>query len=228
VKILIADDHGLMRDGLRAILEKEQPIGSEPLVVVGDASNGREALELTHRLRADLVLMDISMPDLNGIDATRRIKSELPHVKVIALSVNSDQRYVLAMFKAGAVGFMLKSSASDELIRAIHAVAAGHKYVSPAIAGVVLENLTEGSADEGPPRKQTPTPFSASKALSPREREVLQLLAEGKSSKEIGQRLNVALPTVESHRRQIMDKLGLRSIAELTKYAIREGLTSLE
>jgi DNA-binding NarL/FixJ family response regulator len=217
MKILIADDHRLMRDGLRAILEKEQ------LVVVGDASNGHEAIVLARELHPDLVVMDISMPQLNGIDATRRLVAELPQIKVLALSMNSDRRYVLAMFAAGAAGYLLKSSASEELVQALRAVAAGHKYVSPAIAGVVLDNLTEAHA-----RLTPPPPTSSARSLTAREREVLQLLAEGKSSKEIASCLSVAIPTVETHRRQIMDKLSLRSVAELTKYAIREGLTSLE
>lgn len=217
MKILIADDHRLMREGLRAILEKEE------LTVVGDAANGHEALTLARDLHPDLVVMDISMPELNGIDATRRLATELPQVKVLALSMNSDRRYVLAMFAAGAAGYLLKSSASAELVHALRAVAAGHKYVSPAIAGLVLDNLAEAHR-----RLSTPPPASLAKALTVREREVLQLLAEGKSSKEIASCLSVAIATVETHRRQIMDKLALRTVAELTKYAIREGLTSLE
>jgi DNA-binding NarL/FixJ family response regulator len=149
--------------------------------------------------------------------STRRIVAELPGMKVIGLSMNSDRRYVLAMFKAGAVGYLLKNSASNELIRAVRAVAEDLAYVSPAIAALVVHSCV--------------TPLNEAKdnkPLSPREREVLQLLAEGKSSKDIAIRLELAVPTVETHRRQIMDKLNLRTIAELTKYAIREGMTSLE
>lgn len=221
MRVLLVDDHAMMRDGLRAILE------TAGLEVVGEAANGREAVAVAHHVRPDLVIMDISMPDLNGVDATRRLVIELPGTKVIALSMNSDRRYVLAMFTAGAAGYLLKSSASEELIRAVRAVACGQKYVSPAIAGIVVDNLVSGEHPSSSPATGTPPNFPAVKPLSAREREVLQLLAEGSSSKEIAARLHVAVPTIESHRRQIMDKLGLRTIAELTKYAIREGLTSL-
>jgi DNA-binding NarL/FixJ family response regulator len=213
MKILLVDDHKMMRDGLRALLEKED------LEVVGEAASGREALAQARRLRPQVVVMDISMPDLNGIDATGKLLAELPGLKVIALSMNSDRRYVLAMFKAGAVGYLLKNAASEELIAAVRAVADDLTYVSPSIASLIVDDALDGTrAAHGP----------AQRTLSPREREVLQLLAEGKSSKDIAARLDVAVPTVETHRRQIMDKLGLRTIAELTKYAIREGLTPLE
>jgi DNA-binding NarL/FixJ family response regulator len=212
VKILLVDDHKMMRDGLRAILEKEE------LMVVGEAASGREALVSARRLRPQIVVMDISMPELNGIDATRKLLAELPGTKVIALSMNSDRRYVLAMFKAGAVGYLLKNSASEELIAAVRAVADDLTYVSPSIAALIVDDAIDAVG----PRT------AAIRTLSTREREVLQLLAEGKSSKDIAAHLNVAVPTVETHRRQIMDKLSLRTIAELTKYAIREGLTSLD
>lgn len=210
MKILLVDDHKMMRDGLRAILEKEE------LIVVGEAASGREALVSARRLRPQIVVMDISMPELNGIDATRKMLAEIPGIKVIALSMNSDRRYVLAMFKAGAVGYLLKNSASEELISAVRAVADDLTYVSPSIASLIVDDAIDASG------------ATANRMLSTREREVLQLLAEGKSSKDIAAQLNVAVPTVETHRRQIMDKLGLRTIAELTKYAIREGLTSLD
>jgi two-component system, NarL family, response regulator NreC len=213
VKILLADDHKIMRDGLRAILEKED------LEVVGEAASGREALAQARRLQPQVVVMDISMPDLNGIDATGKLMAELPNTKVIALSMNSDRRYVLAMFKAGAVGYLLKNAASEELIAAVRAVADDLTYVSPAIASLLVDDALGGKRGG---------PGQAMRALSQREREVLQLLAEGKSSKDIAARLEVAVPTVETHRRQIMDKLALRTIAELTKYAIREGLTTLD
>jgi two-component system response regulator NreC len=211
MRILLVDDHKMLRDGLRAILLEEG------LEVVGEADNGHDAIALAHSLKPDVVVMDISMPGLNGVDATRRLTDELPEVKVIGLSMNSDRRYVLAMFKAGAKGYLLKNSASEELISAISAVTRGLTYVSPAIAEVVVSSSTA-----------PPTGLITGKPLSQREREVLQLLAEGLSSKEIATRLNLAVPTVETHRRQIADKLGLRTIAELTKYAIREGLTSVD
>ncbi|MEO8903843.1 MAG: response regulator transcription factor, partial [Polyangiaceae bacterium] len=143
MKILLADDHRMMRDGLRALLEREG------LEVVAEAADGREAVTLALRLHPDIVIMDVSMPDLNGIDATRQLRAEAPKIKVIGLSMNADRRYVLAMFAAGAVGYLLKSSASEELIQALHAVSAGQKYVSPAIADIVLEHLTEGAEARG-------------------------------------------------------------------------------
>lgn len=219
MRVLLCDDHRLMREGLRSILEKAG------LSVVGEAENGREGIELARQLHPDVLLMDISMPDLNGIDATRLIVDELPAIKVIGLSMNSDRRYVATMFAAGAVGYLLKSSASEELLRAVHAVTQNLKYVSPSVAGSVIDDYMAHADRHLFLANEAPT--AARKPLSVREREVLQLLAEGKSSKEIAIRLNIAATTVESHRRQIMDKLNLRTIAELTKYAIREGLTSL-
>lgn len=214
MRILLADDHQMMRDGLRAVLEAEPGFQ-----VVAEAEDGHQAIALALERRPEVVIMDISMPALNGVDATRRLVAQLPGIKVVALSTNSNRRYVVAMFEAGAVGYVLKSSAASELILAVRSVACNRAYVSPAIADVVIEALT---AHERGAKANQQTP------LSTREREVLQLLAEGMSSKEIAQRLQLAVPTVESHRRQIMGKLGLRSVAELTKYAIREGLTSLD
>jgi len=211
MKIMLVDDHRMVRDGLRAILEKEG------LQVVAEASNGHEAIELASRTKPEVVIMDISMPDLNGIDATKRLLEELPGTKVVALSMHSDRRYVIAMFEAGAVGYLLKNSAASELLQAVATVAEGLTYISPSVAGTVLTSLGQERVAPG-----------SEKPLSVREREVLQLLAEGKSSKEIATQLGLAVPTVETHRRQIMDKLNLRTIAELTKHAVREGLTSLE
>lgn len=217
MKILLCDDQRLMRAGLRAILEKEG------VTVVGEAENGREGIALAAQLSPDIVIMDISMPELNGIDATRRLLMECPNVKVIGLSMNSDRRYVINMFAAGAAGLLLESSASEELMQAVRAVDAGLKYVSPSVAGSFVEGLV-GSAQL---ESGSPPSSGAARALSPREREVLQLLSEGKSSKAIAASLDIASTTVETHRRQIMDKLSLRTVAELTKYAIREGLTGL-
>lgn len=212
MKVVLVDDHRMVRDGLRAVLERA---GVE---VTGEAATGHEALTEVRRLRPDVVVMDITMPELNGIDATKRLMAELPGLKVLALSMNADRRYVIAMLEAGAVGYLLKNSASEELLVALEAVARGETYLSPAIAGSVVARAIQGS----------PTPRSAEeRPLTVREREVLQLVAEGKSSKEIGSILHIAVPTVETHR-QIVEKLNLRSIAELTKYAIREGLTSTE
>ena len=213
MKVLLADDHAMMRDGLRAVLERAG------VQVVAEARDGHEAIAEASRARPDVVVIDISMPRLNGIDATRRLTTEMPGIKVIALSMNSDRRYVIAMLEAGAKGYLMKSAASEELLLALAAVSAGETYLSPAVAGGVVERaLRAGSPESEAPK----TPLSA------REREVLQLIAEGKSSKEIAKALGVAVPTVETHRRQIMTKLNLRTIAELTKYAIREGLTSAD
>jgi DNA-binding NarL/FixJ family response regulator len=220
VNILLCDDHRLMRDGLKAILEKAG------FGVVGEAENGRDSVELALQLRPDVVVMDISMPDLNGIDATRLLIERWPACKVLGLSMNSDHRYVLAMFAAGAGGYLLKNSASVELIQAVQAVAAQLKYVSPSVAGSFIDGYLAHTAAEQ--ASSSAAVAIGPRGLSPREREVLQLLAEGKSSKDIATRLSIAATTVETHRRQIMNKLGIRSIAELTKYAVREGLTSLE
>lgn len=202
----------MMRDGLRAVLEKA---GVE---VVGEAGNGHEAIAEVKRALPDVVVIDIAMPELNGIEATRRIAREMPSVKVIALSINADRDYVLAMLEAGAAGYLLKNAASEELLTALDSVGRGETYLSPAIAGSVVEAIRGAPAT----RRGPASPLSA------RERDVLQLIADGMSSKEIAAALNIAVSTVETHRRQLMDKLNLRTIAELTKYAISEGLTSAE
>ena len=214
MNVLLVDDHQLMRAGLRALLEREPD-----LRVIGEASDGLQALELASKVHPDIVLMDVTMPGLNGIDATRRLCTAMPRIRVIGLSMNADRRYVHAMFEAGASGYLLKSSAADELIRAVRAVARDEKYVSPAIAGVVLEAFVGGA------HAQPADPLSP---LSSREREVLQLLAEGKTTKEIAARLGLAASTVETHRKQISTKLDVHSVAELTKLAIRAGLTSVD
>ncbi len=220
LKVMIADDHRLVREALRAVLERH---GVE---VVGEAEHGREAVKKARELCPDVVLMDVMMPELNGVDGTRRIAQERPQTKVIAVSMHTDRRYVKAMLEAGAAGYLLKNADSQELLLALRTVSAGNKYVSPAIAGVVLEAAPPSSSRLVSSRPAGP--YCGDKPLSPREREVLQLLAEGCSSKEIATRLSVSLPTVETHRRQIAEKLNLRTIAALTKYAIREGLTSLD
>ncbi len=214
VRILLADDHQLVREGLRHIVE-----GDLGMAIVGQAESGRATFELAKSLRPDIIIMDISMPDLNGIEATRRIKEELPEVHVIALSMHSDRRYVSEMLAAGALGYLLKHSAVDELERAIRTVLDEKIYVTPEIAGVVVQEYLHHlkqvqNGDVSP--------------LTAKEREVLQLLAEGKATKEIAATLHVSIPTIDTHRQHIMEKLGLHSVAELTKYAIREGLTSLE
>jgi DNA-binding NarL/FixJ family response regulator len=213
MKVILADDHRMVRDGLRAVLERAG------VDVVGEAATGHEAVAEARRLRPDVLVMDIGMPELNGIDATKRLAAELPTVKVLALSMNADRRYVIAMLEAGAAGYLLKNSASDELLTALDAVARGDTYLSSVVAGSVVARAIHGRSS---PRGSEERP------LSVREREVLQLVAEGKSSKEIGVILRIAVPTVETHRRQIVEKLNLRTVAELTKYAIREGITSAD
>lgn len=210
IRIVLADDHKILRDGLRNVIEKVNH-----LKVVGEADNGREALKLCAGLKPDIVVMDVSMPGMNGIEATRQIIQQNPECKVIALSMHSDKTFVKGMFRAGAFGYMLKDADSRELIKAIKTVAANQKYVCNKISVVILNELINNVQDE-------------EIGLSSRETEILQLIAEGKSSKEIGELLFLSSKTVDTHRKNIMDKLELHTIPELTKYAIRSGLTTLD
>ncbi len=214
IRVVLADDHKIVRDGLRSLVEKQPD-----MEVIGEADNGRMALELVKQLRPTVVVMDIAMPDLNGIEATRQIVAEVPGIKVVALSMHSDRQFVVRMLEAGASGYLLKNGAFKELARAIHTVVAGQTYLCPEITGVVLEELVHNLPQNG---------SSAHTVLTPRQREVLQLLAEGNNTKQIALRLHVSVSTVETHRRQIMDKLELFSLAELVKYAIRQGIASLD
>jgi DNA-binding NarL/FixJ family response regulator len=213
VRILLVDDHDIVRAGLRSILQNERNVE-----VVGEAPDGRTALQLVAELTPAIVLMDISMPDMNGLDATRQIVAQKGGVKVIALSMHSDRQFVVEILKAGASGYLMKNSVAPELPAAIRAVASGKIYLSPSVTDIVVEDFV---------RNRTPA-GSALESLSPREREVLQLLAEGKTSKEIAAALHVSQKTAESHRAQLMERLNIHTVAELTKYAIRQGLTSLE
>ena len=214
IRIVLADDHKILRDGLRSLLEQQSD-----MQVVAEADNGRATVKLAQELNPDVVVMDIGMPDLNGIDATKQIVTKAPGVKVIALSMHSDKRFVQGMLSAGASGYLLKDSAFDELARAIQVVVADQTYLSPKVAGVVVESMV---------RKTARRPARVSADLSDREREVLQLMSEGKSTKQIAATLDVSIKTIETHRSRIMDKVGIHSVAELTKFAIREGLTSVE
>jgi len=214
IRVLLVDDHELMREGLRAILERESDVE-----VVGEAASGRAAMELARTLEPDVVVMDVAMKDSNGIEATRQLRSALPKLKVIALSSHSNSRYVNAMLDAGACGYVLKANAYDDLRRALAAAQQGKSYLCPDVTESVV-----GAALRKPELGSDPSQSS----LSPREKEVLQLLAEGLRSPEIGRRLYIATTTVETHRRNVMRKLRIHSVADLTKYAIREGLTSLE
>lgn len=214
-RIVLADDHDMVRAGLRTLLEKHRGIE-----VVGEAADGPELVELARTLLPDVVITDITMPGMNGVEATRRVLEVAPQAKVIALSMHSERPFVTAILRAGASAYLLKNSAASELLLAIEAVRRGETYLSPKIAGTVVEGHVLKSA--------AGRAASVFAALTPRERQVLQLLAEGQTSKKIGAALHISVKTVETHRGQIMTKLGIRSVAELTKYAIREGLTSLD
>lgn len=211
--ILLAEDHKIVREGLRSLLDQH-----DDLEVIGEAEDGRTAAELARQLRPNVVIMDISMPGLSGIEATRQIVAQTAGVKVIALSVHADAKFVASMLKAGATGYVLKECAFEELEDAIHAVRSNRIYLSKRITGVVVDSYVSrlSAADQPAPP-----------ALTPKEREVLQLIAEGRATKEVALQLHISVKTVETHRKHIMDRLDLHSIAELTKYAIREGLTSL-
>jgi len=212
-RILLADDHQIVRDGVRSLIE-----ALDGYTVVGEASNGRTAVSLVSELRPDVVVMDVGMPDLNGIDAAKQICDAEPTTKIVALSMLSDGRFVRRMFQAGASAYLLKECAFDELKLAIDTVLRGKTYVSPGVGQVVVEQYVQDG------RSGSSEAFAS---LTPREREVLQLLAEGGTTKEIAADLFVSVKTIETHRQHIMQKLGTRSIAELTKFAIREGLTQL-
>ncbi len=212
-KIVIADDHKIMREGLKALIEKQPD-----MEVAAEAQDGLTATKLARKLMPHVIVMDIGMPEMNGIDATRQIISENKDIKIIALSMHSDRRFVLEMLKAGASGYLLKDSAFEELVTAVHTVMTGQSYLSPRITDIVVKEYLYNLP------KNESTVFTV---LTVREREVLQLLAEGKSTKQIASTLNLSVKTVETHRQQMMDKLEIRTVAELTKYAIREGLTSL-
>ena len=213
-RILLVDDHAIIRQGLSSLLEKQPDIE-----VVGSVEDGRQAVDTVRQLTPDLVIMDISMPNLNGIDAARKITEEINGVKIIALSIHSSRRFVAEMLKAGASGYILKDCLFDELMEAIKTVLSGSIYLSPKITGVVIDDYVQRLSKQY--QSNGPT-------LSDREREVLQLLSEGKSTKQIALQIHVSTKTIESNRRNIMDKLKINSVAELTKYAVREGITPLE
>jgi DNA-binding NarL/FixJ family response regulator len=216
IRILLADDHRLFRDGLRPLLDAH-----DDLEVVGEAADGLDVLARCHELAPDVVVLDISMPGLNGIEVCRRLSEEHPATRVIIVSMHSDRRFVREALRAGARGYVLKDAGFRELLEGVAAVAAGRLHLSAAVGDHVLRDYLAGSACNSADR-------STFTVLTSREREVLQLLAEGLSTKEIAGRLNLSVKTVESHRKAVQDKLELRSIAELTRYAIREGLTPLD
>jgi DNA-binding NarL/FixJ family response regulator len=214
IRIVIADDHRIFRQGLKVLLEKEPD-----MEVVGEAEDGCRAATLIRELVPDVVVMDVKMPDMDGIEASRQILSELPDVKIIALSIYSDSHFVTDMLKAGAHGYLLKDSAFEELVQAIRLAISNKTYLSPRLAEIVVKDDTTIYPSPRP---------SVYSVLTSRERDVLKLIAKGKRNSQIAKLLNVSVKTVEAHRQHIMQKLGTRSIAQLTKYAIREGLNSLE
>ena len=212
-KVFLADDHEIMREGLLALIHKHSD-----LEVVGQAADGRNAVKMACELMPDVVLMDIAMPNLNGIEATRQLLAKLPDTKVMALSTHSSKSFIIRMLRAGASGYMLKDSAFKELISGINAMLEGRTYLCTKIANVVLVDYMNMLAD---PKRL------GGDGLTPREREVLQLVAEGVTTKEIAVKLHISAKTVDSHREHIMNKLDIHNVAELTKYAIREGVTFL-
>ncbi len=206
IRILLADDHAVVRNGFRMILSAQRD-----LEVVGEASNGREAVALAEKTRPDLVVMDIAMPELNGIEATRQITQNQANTRVLALSMQKDAVYVRETLRAGAKGYLLKDSSEQDLLAAVRAVASGKGWLSPGVSDAVLEDY----------RRHVTDPVDL---LSPREREVLQMIAESRTNKEIATTLNLSVYTVEAHRGRIMEKLNLHSIAELVRFALRKGL----
>jgi len=212
-RVLLADDHTLIRAGLRMVVEAQPDF-----TVVGEAEDGRSAVELATKLKPDVVVMDIGMPNLNGIEAARQIRDESPDTQVVMLSMHSDEGYVLRALKAGAKGYLLKDSAEADLARAIRAAVAGKAFFSPAVGKVLLEDYMR--------KLQRTGAEDSYELLSAREREILQLVAEGKSSKEIANLLNLSVYTVETHRAKVMQKLNLRGIPELILYAVRKGIIS--
>ena len=213
LRVLIADDHTIVREGLRSLLEKEPD-----LVVVAEAGSGSAALQLAREHHPDVVLMDISMPDMNGIDATRMIRAEQSDARILALSMETDRRFVVEVLKAGATGYLLKDCAFAELATAIRTVARDETYLPPKIIELVIKDYLQRVPDNA---------ANDNGRLTTRERELLQLISAGKNTKEIAFALQVSVKTVENQRQSIMKKLNLYSIAELTKYAVREGLSSL-
>jgi len=211
IRILLADDHNILRRGLRLLLER-QP-GFE---VVGEASDGRQAVERSEVMKPDVLVLDIAMPNMSGIEAAQRISALLPHAAIVILSMHSDEGYVLRALKAGAKGYVLKDSAENDLIEAIKAVSGGKAFFSPEISNILVEDYVREMKKRGAE--------DSYELLTPREREILQMLAGGKSNKDIATSLNLSLYTVETHRRNLQDKLNLHSIAELILYAVRKGI----
>src|SRR6202140_928479 len=206
IRVLLADDHAMVRKGFRLILEAQAD-----MEIAGEAGNGREAVELAEQLRPDVVVMDVAMPELNGIEATRRLAASTPHARVLALSMHKDSVYVREILRAGARGYLLKDSIASDLLSAVRAVAKGEGYLSPGVSDAVLNDY----------RRHVTDPIDL---LSSREREVLQMIAEGKTNKEIATVLNLSVYTIDAHRGKVMEKLNLHSAGELVRFAVRNGL----
>jgi two-component system, NarL family, response regulator NreC len=214
IKIVLADDHKIIRDGLCSLIEKHPN-----MEVIAEVENGKEAVEASEKLHPDVVIIDISMPDMNGIEATRKIIAENPNIKVIGLSMHTDSSYVKGMLNAGASGYLLKDCAFGELVQAINSVTRNKSYLSPEIASIVIDEFKVHGISQDNSDKSD---------LTAREREILQLIAEGNSSKEIASYFNLSVKTVATHRQNIMDKTHCHDVVTLTKYAIRKGFTSSE
>jgi two-component system, NarL family, response regulator NreC len=222
IRLMLVDDHQVVRTGLKSFLQTQPDLD-----VVAEANNGQEAIPLALETRPDIVIMDISMPGMDGLEATRRLKEQWPQILVLALTVHEDKFYFMKMLEAGASGYLTKQAASDELVQAIHTVAAGHIYLQPALARWLLEdyqNLIE-SPPTGKPEEEAAVGLEA---LSDREREVLEMVGQGLNNNEIGEKLGLSHKTIARHRERIMSKLNMHSRTELVKFAIRSGLISLE
>jgi DNA-binding NarL/FixJ family response regulator len=216
IRILLADDHRILREGLRSLLAQQAD-----MLVVGEASDGEQVVRLARELQPDVVIIDVVMPAVDGVEATRQIRALVPSTKVIALSMHSDRRFVSEMVRAGALGYLVKDSAFEELSQAVRTVTQNRPYLSAAITGLLVEDFVRQTcAPERPPSGPL-------ELLTTREREVLCLLAEGKRVKDIAFQLKISAKTVESHRQNIMDKLEIHSTIELTRYALRQGLTTI-
>jgi two-component system response regulator NreC len=215
IRVFLVDDHTILRQGLRAMLE-----GREDMELVGEAADGRTAVREVLRTQPDVVVMDVAMPHLNGIEATRQIRRDCPATQVLILSMHTDEEYVIEALRAGAAGYLVKDSAASELVVALHAVRREQPYFSAAVASILVDDSGKnGPGETAPPEAPR---------LTPREREVIQLIAEGYTNLQIAQALHISVKTVETHRQHIMDKLNIHDIAGLVKYAIRHGLTSLQ
>jgi len=214
MRVLLADDHQIVREGLRSLLDREPGV-----TIVGEVADGSEAVDAARDTVPDVVIMDLTMPGLNGVDATRILTSEMPQVRVLCLSMHADRHMVSTVLRAGAAGYLVKECAATELINALHVVASNGTYLSPSVAGVIVRDYVARTSGVAPADEP---------ALTNRERQVLQLIAEGHGTKEIAVRLHISAKTVATHREHIMSKLDLHSVAALTKHAIRRGITTVE